>query len=191
MKNCVVPDCGRKYEALGYCHSHYAQFRRTGVAPTLPFTPQTDETRFLEKVTKLPSGHWIWTGGTSSEGRYGTATFAKRLHPAHRVAWMLWRGSIPDDMVIDHLCRKTLCVNPDHLEPKSQHANILCGESPSALNAAKTHCIRGHEFTPENIQVTTHGGRQCIACLRSEEGRANARDRTRRYRERKRAQQSA
>lgn len=31
-------------------------------------------------------------------------------------------------------------------------------------NAIKTHCIRGHEFTPSNTRVTNRGSRGCIRC---------------------------
>ena len=64
-------------------------------------------TRFLAKVTKLDSGHWIWTGATAGEGRYGAFTLG-RVMPAHRAAWILFRGPLPDDgTVVDHLCRTT------------------------------------------------------------------------------------
>jgi hypothetical protein len=33
-------------------------------------------------------------------------------------------------------------------------------------HAAKTHCIHGHEFTPDNTYITTRGGRECRACQR-------------------------
>ncbi len=187
---CSVPGCERKPEARGLCHSHFEYVRRTGKEP-LGRILDTDEARFLAKVKKLDSGHWIWTGSTASEGRYGNATLNGRLQPAHRVAWQLWRGPIPDGLDVDHRCRRTLCVNPDHLEPKTHRANVLCGEAPSALNAAKTHCKRGHEFTPETTRIMRSGGRACVACEKSDEGRANSRERTRRYRERKRAAAAA
>lgn len=163
------------------CHGHFERLRRTGVTPTKPIL-DTPEARLLAKVKKLPSGHWIWTGSTASEGRYGVLYYEGRNQPAHRVAWMLWRGPLADDQDVDHLCRRTLCVNPDHLEPKTHKANILCGESPTALNAAKTHCIHGHEFSPSNTIVKPNGHRDCVICRRR-----RAREATARYRARKRA----
>lgn len=178
---CGFDGCGRAIEARALCHSHYAQERR---GRTLTPILDTDMARFMAKVTKLPSGHWMWTGAVSSEGRYGAATFEKRVRPAHVVAWLLFRGTYPEGWDIDHLCRKTLCVNPEHLQPKTHRNNVLVGDSPQAINAAKTHCIRNHEFTPENTYVPKAGGRQCIACRTSKEGRLKQRDATRRYRAR-------
>lgn len=74
---------------------------------------------------------------------------------AHRVAYEILNGPIPDGMVIDHLCRNKGCVNPTHLEAVSQWENMQRHYS------LQTHCIRGHEFTPENNtapRTTTSAG---------------------------------
>lgn len=60
--------------------------------------------------------------------------------------------------------RFQLCVRPAHLEAVTQKVNTLRGTSPAAIHAVKTHCIRGHEFTPENTYLRPSGGRQCIEC---------------------------
>lgn len=181
---CSFDGCGREIEARQLCHSHFERARR---GKPLQKILDTDLARFLAHVTKLKSGHWIWTGSTASGGRYGVARFHKRNRPAHVAAWLLFRGDIPDGWDIDHLCRKTMCVNPDHLEPKTHRNNVLVGESPTALNAAKTHCIRNHEFTEENTYVKRDGGRDCRACRASEEGRQRQREATRRWRAKQKA----
>jgi hypothetical protein len=43
-------------------------------------------------------------------------------------------------------------------------ANIFGGRTPAAMNAAKTHCHRGHEFSPENTRVNANGSRSCRQC---------------------------
>ena len=86
----------------------------------------------------------------------------------HREAYILEFGPIPDDLVIDHKCRFTLCVNPYHLEPVTQAENVLRGESIMANNARKTHCSKGHALTDDNVrlvqQKSGNFARQCILC---------------------------
>lgn len=176
---CAVEGCSRSPESDALCHSHFEYRRRTGRLPSKPIL-DTDDQRFMAKVKQLPSGHWIWTGARNGDGRYGIGTVAGHQHNAHRCAWLLFRGPIPDGLVVEHLCRRTLCVNPDHLQVTTQQTNVLRGDAPSAVNAAKTHCIRGHEFTPENT-VLRNGGRQCATCTR-----ARVREAMRRWRAKQR-----
>src|SRR5690606_41377855 len=48
---------------------------------------------------------------------YGRISINNTATYAHRVAWELLMGPIPEGLTIDHLCHNKLCVNPDHLEP--------------------------------------------------------------------------
>ena len=90
----------------------------------------------------------------------------RKGYQAHRIAYALAVGPIREDQTIDHLCRKTSCVNPTHLEAVGMKENILRGTSFSAANAAKTHCAKGHEYTPENtiLHPGDRGRRRCAAC---------------------------
>jgi hypothetical protein len=124
--------------------------------------------RFWAKVR--PAGWddcWEWTATRSVEG-YGRFTDSARrvsAFNAHRWAYEHLRGEIPDGLQLDHLCRNRGCVNPWHCEPVTGRINVLRGESFAAINATKTHCHRGHEFTPENTYLT-RGKRQCRSCCR-------------------------
>lgn len=130
------------------------------------FVRSTDqEAAFWAKVEKT-DGCWQWAGPTMRQG-YGYISRNGRIVYAHRHAYELLVGPIPDGLVIDHLCRNTSCVNPAHLEPVTQRENVLRGNAPAAKNAVKTHCPRGHEYTPENTITRDRDGRisrQCREC---------------------------
>lgn len=188
---CMVKGCPKPIEAHHLCHTHFEARRRGDTLPESIGPEMTAEEAFMAKVKVLPSGHWIWQKSTASEGRYGAVQYDGRVQPAHRVAWQMFRGPIEDGIVVNHVCRKTLCCNPVHLELITQRENVLIGDAPPAHNAAKSHCKRNHEFNEENTIILKSGGRSCRACATSEEGRAAGRQRQRRYRERQRAKLAA
>lgn len=71
--------------------------------------------RFWPKVNKVPNGCWLWTGAMTKKG-YGWFTIeAGCTRLAHRIAWSLTNGEIPDGLCILHRCDIPLCVNPEHL----------------------------------------------------------------------------
>lgn len=126
---------------------------------------QSIEERFWAKVQ--PTGFcWEWTGAkTRGYGSFATETGGKR---AHRVAYELLVGPIPDGLVIDHLCRNTSCVNPDHLEPVTQAENVRRGFNPGPGHGIRTHCPHGHAYTPENTRIQARTGAQiCRTCTRA------------------------
>lgn len=116
----------------------------------------------MSKILKTDTC-WIWQGAKDTHG-YGSLNFGKKTQIAHRVVYEALSGKIPKGMSLDHLCRNPICVNPDHLEPVTHKENVLRGVGPTAINAQKTHCKRGHEFTKDNTRITVVGGRLCRAC---------------------------
>lgn len=120
--------------------------------------------RLRSKIRVNEEGCWVWTGTKNPDG-YGKISIGRGRVPVYRVMWILIRGPIPEGLVLDHLCRNPACCNPDHLEPVTQKVNILRGESPSARNARKTVCKRGHPFDGQNT-YRWRGGRFCRACAR-------------------------
>lgn len=126
----------------------------------------TAEERFWSHVERRSEDEcWPWRGTISVKG-YGRAWLGKNHKPratgAHRMAYELTVGPIPDGLTIDHLCRVRHCVNPKHLEPVSGRENTMRGESFSARLARQAKCIHGHEFNPL-IQLS-QGRRQCSQC---------------------------
>ena len=125
---------------------------------------------FEKYINKVPSGCWEWTGKIHKITGYGNfgsripGIKKSRTFLSHRFSYELYKTKIPYGMVIDHLCRNRKCVNPDHLEIVTTRENILRGTSFAARNAAKTHCIRGHELSGSNLYVTPDNRRQCRQC---------------------------
>lgn len=123
------------------------------------------QARFWDLVHK-DAGCWQWLGTLS--GDYGMFGGFR----AHRVSYALIKGAPPPELTLDHTCRNTQCVNPDHLEPVTGAVNTMRGDSPMALKARQTHCLNGHEFTPDNI-ITRKGrrGRECRICYNDRQRR--------------------
>lgn len=123
------------------------------------------ELRFWRKVEKFDGGCWNWAAYRDKTGYGRFAAVSGRLVLAHRFAYETTVGPIPHGLELDHLCRNPSCVNPSHLEPVTRRENVVRGVSPNAVNAAKTHCIRGHELSRENCYTTKWPyNRECKAC---------------------------
>lgn len=122
----------------------------------------------------------IWDRYTNPNG-YGQIGVEKRVYLVHRVAYEHFVGPIPEGLGLDHLCRQPACCNPAHLEPVTQRVNNHRGYGATGLNLRKTHCIRGHEFTPENTYEPPKrpGQRYCRTCMSA--ARAASRRRGPRY----------
>lgn len=112
------------------------------------------------------SGCWLWIGSSWQSG-YGQWKIGRKLKRAHRVVYETLVGPIPDGLEPDHVCRVRCCGNPAHLELVTSRENTLRGNGPTAQNARKTHCLRGHPFAGDNLYVGPDGERGCRICMRS------------------------
>lgn len=105
-----------------------------------------------------------WTGHQNGNG-YGRIYITRNKSlPAHRVVYQGIYGPIPKHLVMDHLCRNKLCINPKHLRVVTNRENVLCGVGISALNAKKTHCYKGHPLYGENLRINKKSERVCKEC---------------------------
>lgn len=78
--------------------------------------------RFWRKVAKTDDC-WIWLGARNADG-YGNVRVGSRTYKAHRLAWEMAYGPIPDGLYACHRCDRPACVRPDHLFLGDQWANI-------------------------------------------------------------------
>lgn len=114
------------------------------------------------------SGCWDWVGGRDPDGygvyKQGKQFVGRRSMRAHRWVYEQTKGFIPEGLQLDHLCRNRLCVNPAHLEPVTQQENIRRG----LYGVTRTHCPKGHEYTPENTyRHQGIGTKTCRECART------------------------
>ena len=118
--------------------------------------------RFMSKVfARSDQACWLWQGTRDRRG-YGYFWLNGRKAGAHRVAWTLWRGDIPEGLVVDHLCAHPPCTNPAHLQLLTAAENARQRQPPRR----RTHCQRGHRLVAANVLVDSRGRRRCRECQR-------------------------
>jgi hypothetical protein len=122
--------------------------------------------RFEQSYIPEPnSGCWLWLG-YSPNGRYGAIRWRGKRVLAHIVSYKLFRGRVRKGHVVDHLCHNTFCVNPDHLETKTQLENMRNSKA-----AIKTHCVHGHPYADGWVHYYRSDRfgvryRRCLTCYR-------------------------
>lgn len=82
---------------------------------------------------------WIWQ--RCYYGKYG-ALNRDGMHSAHRWYYVRAKGPIPEGFHVDHLCRVTGCVNPDHLEAVTHKENVRRGKSTKLSMEALSEIIK-------------------------------------------------
>lgn len=118
--------------------------------------------RLLSRVEPSSQGCWEWQGARTGSG-YGAQQFRGRLESTHRISYLLHVGPIPNGLCIDHLCRNTICCNPEHLEAVTPGENVR--RQPRVCE--RTHCPQGHALAESNLYVAPGGGQRCRACRTS------------------------
>ena len=155
---------------------------RQSVRPSDPAYDAHVLAHIKAKVVVDPiKGCWLWQGfifpdtklksGKVVKGGYGAIGYRGRSLAVHRVIWMLHNGPQPKNMDVCHTCDVRHCCNLDHLWLGTRKQNLQdmadkrrgpCGEK-----AAKQVCVRGHELSGDNVQLSNNGRRRsCKECDR-------------------------
>lgn len=125
---CVEMDCDRPVYKRDICRPHYKRWLADPErsSPALTARGQTVEERFWSKVDRRgPVDCWLWMAAVDPNWGYGA--FARRhgdVTKAHRFAYEVIHGAIPDGLEIHHRCQVRRCVNPRHLEAATRSVNI-------------------------------------------------------------------
>lgn len=169
---CTVDDCDTIAVAKGMCRKHYARMYSRGTLELTrrQFTYTDDLVADYWRLVETHGGDvepcWHWQGTVSVHG-YGVWM----KFPAHRYAYTLQHGPVPD-LVIDHACHVPTkcsggpsclhrrCVNPTHLEAVPQHVNVS-RERSSNGRPANDECGVESCTTPYMAAVKGVGPRLC------------------------------
>jgi hypothetical protein len=160
----------RAGDPMRFISGHNGRGRPGGPAPT-PMEVKLDR----HSVADPETGCIVWTGSKNKMGYGSTGHGRGNRMLAHRAAYELATGPIPEGLVIDHLCRNPSCINPDHLEAVTQRENIMRGTAPPARAAVATHCPSGHPYGGDNLYVRPNGDRVCRQCHRTHDAASRAR----------------
>jgi hypothetical protein len=128
------------------------------------------EERFWSKVN-IPSLYacWEWTASKQRRG-YGRFKLNSKPEKAHRIAWSLVNGKIPEGMCILHKCDNPPCVNPLHLFLGTHADNMKDMRQKNRFvdhQTKKTHCPQGHPYSGANLYKGPDGSRQCRICRKA------------------------
>lgn len=123
---CAIDDCTGRVLARGWCNKHYQRWAKHG-DPCIVKVEQLKgvpaEERFWARVDRRHDDEcWPWQGKLNSLG-YASLSVDGWTVMAHRFAWELLVGPIPDGLTIDHRCFNRACCNPHHMDVVSQAEN--------------------------------------------------------------------
>lgn len=112
---------------------------------------------FFDNATPEPNtGCWLWTRSLANGG-YGTVSMGRgAFRPrAHRVAWELAHGPIPDNQCVLHKCDTPACINPDHLflGTKRDNSVDMMRKGRHRCDPQRGEMVGGSKLTVEQVRA--------------------------------------
>lgn len=141
---CRLEDCDLPYSANGYCRDHYNRAWLHDGDPLGGLRINSLDERILRRISEGPlpgifynheTDHYDgtppcrcrdWDGTKTREGsrhKYGVISVKGTTKQVHRVTYEATFGPVPDGLDLDHLCCRTVCCEPRHLEPVTTGEN--------------------------------------------------------------------
>ena len=130
---CSIEGCEGQHEAKGYCQKHYLRYKKWGDPLRTKYSGNED--RFWKNVDKT-GACWLWKLDRNSSG-HGRFRVRRKLWLAHRYAYTIVRGPIPEGLQVNHLCDNPACVKPSHLVLGDHQQNKEDRDPPPILGVVK------------------------------------------------------
>lgn len=114
-----------------------------------------DDYTVKDKGYKTPC--WVWKGKPNEAG-YGRTQKDKKTVLAHRAVYEEYKGEIPAERELDHLCRVPPCVNPEHLDPVTHLENVRRGRARTYTQEKADEAQRLRDSGASILSISRHIG---------------------------------
>lgn len=184
---CEAVSCKAMAKKLKWCTKHYQRFIKHG-DPNIEtrLSPNRDPYDDLVRRGITRNGECLLSNASEFSNGYRFTRVQQKTYLMHRVSYKKWHGSIPEGLVVDHMCHNEAaergecqggkacfhkaCVNPAHLRVISRRDNTLASPlfwaATGQWQLAKTECPHGHPYSEENTFVHGDGRRSCRICIK-------------------------